>query len=102
MTREAAKEYLSEIVKYGRYPENGCNISLKTAEALYAATKALSVPERKKGEWVEREVKSREGTYLECSRCGCLPPTLECADRIIFMRSNFCPYCGANMKEDEE
>ena len=67
-------------------------------EALDMAISALSVPERKKGEWVEREVKSREGTYLECSRCGCLPPTLECADRIIFMRSNFCPDCGADMR----
>ena len=52
MTDEQAKEYLSEIVKYGRYLDTGSYISLKTAEALYAAVKALSSLEKEKETWI--------------------------------------------------
>lgn len=43
-------------------------------------------------EWV------RHDTYYDCSVCGCLPPSFETIDSIVWKLSNFCPDCGRKMK----
>ena len=67
MTSGEAKEYLSEIIKYGRYLDTGSHISLKTAEALYAAVSALSTLEREKEKWIPTQNANddipKEGCY---------------------------------------
>lgn len=53
--------------------------------------KMPSIKERN-GEW--KEVDGR----LECSLCGKTSETLETATHIIYLSTNFCQHCGANMK----
>lgn len=48
--------------------------------------KTADVVERKKGKWIQFV----PGLY-ECSECGRFSPTQE----------NFCPNCGANMREEK-
>lgn len=52
--------------------------------------------EPKTAHWVDR------GTYIECSKCGCLAPSTEFADGVWFKKSNFCPDCGRKMVEPQE
>lgn len=53
------------------------------------------VAERQTGKWVDK------GGYIECSNCGCLAPSVECADNVLWKKSSFCPDCGAKMQEGE-
>lgn len=49
-------------------------------------------PERKKGMWIEHNPhKWGLGIVFECSECG---------EKIDCEPSNFCPNCGADMRED--
>ena len=46
-------------------------------------------PERKKGKW------HWMGFNIECSECGAMP-NFDSTEPLY----NFCPYCGADMRED--
>ena len=51
-------------------------------------------PQRKKGMWIEHNPhKWGLGIVFECSECG---------EKIDCEPSNFCPNCGADMREDAE
>lgn len=47
------------------------------------------------GKWVNK------GDYIECSRCGCLAPSSEYADGMLWKLSSFCPDCGAKMEGEQ-
>lgn len=55
---------------------------------------------RRKGHWIKHN--TPHSTYYDCSLCGCAAPCTETADRYIWKLSNFCPDCGADMREAEE
>ena len=96
MTNEEAREILKKI------EEDGWNITQETLEAIDLAIKALSVDlderdadafesgyivglsETKKGKW------NKCGWAVECSICG---------EDFPFDIHNFCPNCGADMRE---
>ena len=64
-------------------------------------------PEPKKGKWIERECGTEEkeegwGTVIVCSRCDFPATTFyseDCESRTQ-IRTQFCPNCGADMRED--
>ena len=86
MTREEAIQRLKD-----GEPFDGI-FDLKWDIALDMAIKALSVPEREKGEWII-------GVWDKCSVCG-----TEYSEDIYNIsyesdyRPNFCPNCGADMR----
>ena len=51
-------------------------------------------PERKRGHWVGIDDEPCE--TWECDKCGCIQ---ECFDG---EQPNYCPNCGADMREDEQ
>ena len=55
-----------------------------------------SAEPRKKGKWIKKEptIKELHGCYYECSRCHKFS--------LPFQKLNFCPNCGADMREGEE
>lgn len=88
MTREEAIDCL-----------NGLKIYLKTEhidqEALNMAIEALKA-DRPRGKWT---LKMNERFYWkECSVCGHKPPRSD--EYGTYIESNYCPYCGAKMEED--
>lgn len=58
--------------------------------------KALREQKRPRGEWIE-DLASFGYVDLECSVCGCLCECVECGKQY-----NFCPNCGADMREGDE
>ena len=67
----------------------------KRKEALDMAIESLT---ERKGKWITTEVSGKDytneefQTYIhECSRCGC----------VEFLRTKFCPHCGAKMGVEE-
>lgn len=56
-----------------------------------AETRLMSLPERKTGKWITQEF----GSWAECSECH------ELYD-IPMAYSNFCPNCGADMREGQD
>lgn len=56
-------------------------------------------PERKKGEWIEQD-DAWDGVYYECSVCK-EPFTLIDGTPSENLY-NFCPNCGADMREDQD
>lgn len=60
---------------------------LLTQDALDELVKRASAqPERKKGKWRITPI------YIKCSECG------EC---FMLIPQNFCPNCGADMREED-
>lgn len=62
-------------------------------------------PERKKGRWIEHEVKGFDGCHTgrffdECSECGKLTP--EWKKVTEYHRWYFCPNCGAEMRGEQD
>lgn len=55
-------------------------------------------PERKKGKWIK--VDNGYSYWYECSECGCEPLRSKWNGREVF--SDFCPNCGADMREGAE
>lgn len=49
-------------------------------------------PERKKGKWLEIDAGYCDYHYVKCSQCG----------ETFDWKKNFCPNCGADMREGEE
>ena len=52
-------------------------------------------PERKKGHW--EPVTNGRGGH-QCDRCGCYAPSYQSGTEWL---SDFCPMCGADMREEE-
>lgn len=52
----------------------------------------------RRGRWIEDEYTGR----LCCSECGDVRPYDVSADEIDYWPCNFCPTCGADMREMEE
>ena len=74
----------------------GCPIS----DAYFAvgkAIEALSQPERIKGRWLRKE--SDLSWWYECSECGESPLFDPYVNEV---RTPFCPWCGADMRGDED
>ena len=69
----------------GKYPH------IKLGEALSLAIEALKEPERKKGKWIS-ELKDDGDSLLRCSICN-YPVSY------FWGRTNFCPECGADLRE---
>ena len=57
-------------------------------------------PKPKKGHW-EQYGNSWEDKF-KCSECGKDQPKILCGERIIGHWSDYCPNCGADMREREE
>lgn len=67
----------------------------KRKEALDEAIKALSVPEREKGEWTKHPTFHEDFDCWVCNKCG---EEISGHENI----TNFCPYCGADMRGGKE
>jgi hypothetical protein len=83
-------------------------------DAMYDATRAMDLnygqimdyidnmppatPIRPKGHWIKTELPSRDAH--ECSECGNLAIFDECRNEE--MLTDFCPHCGADMREVRE
>lgn len=87
---EQEKFEYEQIKDFTRY--YGLGIALKIID------KYKCVPEREKGEWIEREGYDGD-PYYECSICEKPWDTFEGTPRDNGM--NFCPSCGADMRGDK-
>ena len=90
MTREEANTILEEV----KMLDDSINLTL---EKMLSSLSSLpsAVPEREKGEWIEKEMFDGDTAY-ECSECGelfCLIDGTP-ADNLY----NFFPNCGADMR----
>lgn len=90
MTREENLHWLNQEI---RTWENECQSKHPIKEALYAARKALE-QEPREGHWID--IKNKNGTVIavRCSKCGNSPKHA--------IKSDFCPNCGADMREVED
>ena len=76
----------------------GRRILLTKEEVIYAMNDIPSVePERKRGEWIYDGKRGRFPA-CKCSICG----HYENADWTILQGVNFCPHCGADMRDEYE
>lgn len=55
-----------------------------------ASKKYRAIPEREKGEWITKY------EHKMCNKCGHTPPS---DDDHYYILSNFCPNCGADMRD---
>lgn len=53
----------------------------------------------KHGYWLPSKLDSL-ASYYSCSECGMPAPEDDSIDFINILELNYCPYCGANMEED--
>lgn len=69
------------------------------SEALDLAIEALE-RESKTGRWIRHD--TGHSIYYDCSLCGCVAPSTEMADKILWKMANYCPDCGSKMKKEDE
>lgn len=75
------------------HPVNGgCKL-----EEFIKALPAADVVERKKGKWIKSNIPNEK--YV-CSECGGACWYYDCKGKVA--KSNFCPNCGADMREVDE
>lgn len=84
MTKEGNLHWLNQEI---RTWENECQSKHPIKEALYAARKALK--EQRKGHWVTKP------NVFGVAYCS------ECDFELKIDNTNFCPNCGADMREDK-
>ena len=106
MNKEEAKKFLADkehalrcalpYAKSGWFEE-----TMKEIQALGVAIESLSQPERPKGRWVGIQSEKFIGydewggpmyrlcSYYTCRKCG----------RKTVVKTNFCPNCGADMRD---
>lgn len=89
MTREEAIKIYNTLLLFGKVD---CTKE-EVKECCRMAIKALR-REPRKGRWID--IKNKNGTVIavRCSRCGNSPKHA--------IKSDFCPNCGADMREVEE
>ena len=96
MTRkERTLKKLKQMFSDGRYLGSGSYAPLEVLEDFEVAIKALE-QEPRKGQWiiVEELQGEWEGTKkYACNKCG---------EKVGVFKSNYCPNCGADMREVEE
>ena len=66
----------------------------------YVAIEKLPPAQPKTGRWIKHN--TGHSIYYDCSRCGCVAPCTETADKILWKLSNYCPDCGVKMQEEED
>lgn len=78
MTRKEAITVLNMIEAHG-------SLAIQAKDMAINALK-----ERKAGHWIDHQ--DGRWIYAKCSECG----------KVQDAKSNFCPYCGVDMREEEE
>lgn len=93
MTKQEAIEILNKNA-----PKSDPRLcALELCSAIHVVTLALQEPERKKGQW---KLIEEDWNVYRCSVCG--------EDWVLETSTpeennmNFCPFCGADMRGDEE
>ena len=93
-----------------------CGVSLKTERCMVHCTEVQTVeklpsaqpeqPEAKRGEWLERDVidepKGKHITQWQSARCSVCGRYHTTPYLYSFTHYNFCPNCGADMREVTE
>lgn len=83
------------------FHKNGEQICLsKCEEYHFLVTLPPVIPKPKTGHW-EQFGNSWEDKF-KCSECGKEQPKILCGERIIGHWSDYCPNCGADMRESED
>ena len=90
MTREEAIGHIKDVICENNTIKPNIAVSEQEKEALYMAIEALK-QEPKTGHWKPTIVRGSE-SYI-CSECSA-----ECC----YVTTNYCPSCGAEMKEGEK
>ena len=83
--------------EYGEVIEEDCDTILKRNKELSTRIKAVPTADRPQGEWKTEFNGNGWNDFWDytCSNCG---KKYERADNILY-KSNYCPNCGARMKE---
>ena len=76
---------VADWIQHRNFVQNMSDIDRQTILGLPSAE-----PERKKGKWLT--VDAGYYDYVKCSQCG----------ETLVWGKNFCPNCGADMREGEE
>lgn len=82
--------FTDEFLSYFRLDDNGKTLVLTDITGL---TRAVRLEEVKHGEWTI--TKTRYGEDVTCPYCGTRPRRSEYG---YYLRDNFCPNCGADMR----
>ena len=88
ISREAAREAVWQILNGMGYSEKHNDRLVEEVDAVFDEIPAADVRPVKRGEWIDHQ----EGrwVYAKCSEC----------ETVHDVRSNFCPFCGADMTEE--
>ena len=97
MTKQEAIEILNKNA-----PKSDPRLcALELCSAIYVATKALQEQERKKGEWIYQN----DGK-VTCGACNTEAfhhgEEIDGEYKMFYYPTPFCPYCGADMRNNEE
>lgn len=103
-------EYMhdADIGSFGQWQfANGFNMGV-TASKVAINVLQSEQPEHKRGKWIKRQ--DVDGVYWTCSECGgALPreshfdPQFDLFPRLESIeKTDFCPSCGADMREESE
>ena len=84
-----------KVVITTTYNEMGIIIDTKAEE--------VAQPERKKGKWLQKEVADVEGfEEVQVAKCSVCDRYLTTPYIYHFSDYNFCPFCGADMRGEED
>ena len=86
-------DFLSDF----RLDDNGETLVLTDKRGYTRAVKLLNYEEKSQGKWIEKHCDY--GVYYRCSNCHKMPPNYECDYKEGAIKTNFCPNCGADMRE---
>lgn len=94
MVRDLKKLSAKQSKRYGQN-----DISVTMTNAIIADIESIPTvePQRIKGRWVRKE--SDLSWWYECSECGD-SPLFDPYEHEV--RSPFCPFCGSDMRGDED
>lgn len=102
MTREELIESLTVLKEQARYYGDNTfiwSINIDSFNFVIGSAVKTIEQEPRKGKWIKHNTPSNT-YYYDCSLCGCAAPCIEFADSYLWKLSNFCPDCGADMRED--
>jgi len=78
--------------------KNSTTYGIHTCDALGMGIKALEQPERKKSKWIEINNPNYSPFDLSPEKIAVCPV---CGYNIGQYYFNYCPYCGADMREEK-